>query len=145
MRIANIIVSVILLLLSLVFYMQTRDFPPALSAKDVGPAYYPQLIMLLLAAFCILLVVQSVKKNGDGSKGTIAIPRTALWGILIAVAYAVLMPLIGYYLVTALALLSGMYIMGIKKPVPLIGVTLVFIVFVYFIFFNWLGLVPPSL
>lgn len=145
MRIANIIVSTMLLLLSLVFYLQTSDFPASLNAKDVGPAYYPQLIMALLAAFCILLIIQSIKKGGNGSPGTIAIPRNALWGILIAVTYAVLMPIAGYYLTTVLALLASMYVMGIKKVVPLVGTIVVFIAMVYLIFFNLLGLVPPSL
>jgi putative tricarboxylic transport membrane protein len=130
------IASGLLLLLSAAVFVISADFPRG--PGETSPAFFPRLIVSLIALFALVQLVQSIQFDVEeaheitlSNVGTVAIAA----GLVIG--YIVVMPFLGFLLSTIAFLVVSMHFSGVdrvSRSVPIsIGLALalhyVFVVF----------------
>lgn len=141
----EVVISVILAIVAVIFYVLSGSFTAPVNPVDIGPAAFPRLmaiIILLLAAAQIFL---SIKKNKapDSEKVAFGYWQGCLAGLALMCAYAFLMPRLGYYVVTPFFIFAIMVLMGNRKWVQMVLVTLGFTLFAFLVFTKLLGVMLP--
>lgn len=93
-RIASIVSYVLVLFLSCGFFIATLSFPPGEPGTGLytSPAYYPQLLCILLGVFSLVGIYQDMYGAGRNETKRITIPnlRNYLLVIVMAVAAALI-------------------------------------------------------
>lgn len=127
-----------LLIGSALVYWRTYAF--ARQNMGMGPQVFPRLLALLLAIFCVILILfpkkdKTLKTQSapDSEKAKSARIKTVVTFIALA-GYAALMPVVGYVLSTILYLVFMTFYLGERNPLRMaiwgIGVAMaVFLIF----------------
>jgi putative tricarboxylic transport membrane protein len=125
--------------------------------NELGPDVWPKLAIGLLAAACLAEIVRIVFRGKSGTAAAaepaekIEPPRQTralIGGILLILAYAVLVPVLGFLLATLLFMVAFMYHAGYRAHVAIWGVSVSATVVIALLFqrFAYLSLprgIPP--
>jgi putative tricarboxylic transport membrane protein len=121
-------------------WMMSMDLNPA----DKG---YPRVLATLLALIGIWNVITDLRERADHDEPDAEYGRLVAWRV---VAFIVLVGLsvwlvtpIGFYPAAGVMILGGLWILGIRKPLVLIGFPLVLVGLGYVLFSILLGLPLP--
>ncbi len=104
----------------LVIPLQIREFPRYSAPTGLSPAVFPKFSVLLIAGFSVVLIISSVRSMGTFSRRD---RRAPLMGNRVRVAttfaalvaYVYLLGIIGYLLLTPLALAFLMWYFGERR------------------------------
>jgi putative tricarboxylic transport membrane protein len=152
---ANLIASILLLAFEGWAWYQSTLITTAKNAA-VQPSTFPRIMIIGMAVFTVVLLVQSVIKlsamkpddplaqkaesmNFVKDKGV----RAALFVILLCCLYVYFFKTMGYVVVSAL--LSGivMWLIGLRKPVPLLLISILVPLGMWLIFYKFLSVNIP--
>lgn len=135
----NLLLPLIILALSAVFFVQTLEFP---DREDVGPAAVPHLWMFFIAVFCLQLVVQAVRRKGgaDPVPGRIGFVLAFIAWLAV---YLMAIETIGYFVSTFVFLVGSMLVLSYRNVLVVVSVSLGWLVFSYFIFYRMLFIPLP--
>ena len=139
--IGNLLLPLIVLAIAAVCFAQTLKFPEAV--EDVGPAGVPYLWMAFTALFCVMLIVQAIRRTlpPDPVPGKIGfVILFALW----LAAYLVAIESVGYYTSTFVFLMVSMYVLSYRNYLIMLAVTLCWLVFAYVVFGHFLYIQLPE-
>ncbi|KGR77608.1 tripartite tricarboxylate transporter TctB family protein [Ureibacillus manganicus] len=107
------------------------------SNQPYGPSFFPKLILTLLMIASIILVVNTIFK-WKASKDTFQLDKNILLTIFIftgvLIGYVLLFFVTGFIISTIVFLLVAQFIFGVRKPVLLIGVSVILPILLYLIF-----------
>lgn len=118
----------------------SRDFPSALNPVDVGPGKVPLLAACMGMICSIVLFFQASR---IASSIEFQRPAAVASGMLVMVGYVLLIPVVGFYAVSLLAVPLLMLIGGERRAVRLILCTAGFVFFIYLCFQLLLGVEFP--
>jgi putative tricarboxylic transport membrane protein len=138
--IGNLLLPVIVLLLAIVCFVQTFEFPDA--GEDVGPASVPYLWIAFTAFFCVVLIVQAVRRTmePDPKPGRIGFVIVfTLWLVI----YLAAIETVGYFVSTFMFLVVSMYVLGYRNYLVMLGISMVWLVFAYFVYARLLYIPLP--
>lgn len=152
---ANLIVSILLLAFEIFAWSQTNLIKIAKKAT-VQPSTFPRIMIIGMAVFTVILLIQSILKIGKmkpddplaekaetinfiKDKGVLA----ALFVIALCALYTALFKSLGYVLVSFLVSGVIMWIVGTRKPVKLILISLLVPLFVWLVFYKMLSVNIP--
>ena len=141
----EVIISIILAIISIVFFVISGSFTAPVNPVDIGPSAFPRLmagITVVLAVVQILLSVRKSKAN-DADKASFGYWQGCIAGFALMCVYAFLMPMLGYYVVTPPFIFAVMVLMGNRKWLQMILVTLGFTLFAFLVFTKLLGVMLP--
>ncbi len=128
-------VGVILLLV-------TATFPPPNKVDLVGAAGVPHLWLYLLLPLCLYQAVAVWSNRQAGADGA---PSVLLTGVITLLAlYIGLMPVLGYFVSTALFLPAALYVVGYRRLLSVAVATGLWLLFSYFVFYRLLYVDLPS-
>ena len=152
---SNFVASILLLCFEVWAWVQTGKIKTAKSAV-VQPSAFPRIMIMGMIVFTVVLLVQSILKlsamkaddplaekaeslNFLKDKGVLA----ALIAILLCCVYVYFFKNLGYVVVSAL--LSGiiMWMIGLRKPVPLILVSTLVPLGMWLVFYKFLSVNIP--
>lgn len=89
---------------------------------QLGPDFWPRLILVGLMASCLLKVFEGARSRGGPAEQAVApplsVPKLA-GGMALVVGYAAVAPLLGFPLTNFLFLLAFMRLAGARRPLPL--------------------------
>ena len=147
----NIIFSVIVIVLSVIFLILsagiTERFP---NPADIGPAAFPQLLLGLIIILAVLQIISALrlrhKLKASGEEGAEYVfenKLAKLSGVALMLLYGYLMPILGFFITTPVAVFCMMYIIGNRKWIQMISVTAGFTVFAYVVFVMFLRVSLP--
>ena len=105
-----------------------------------GPSAYPKLISIFLIILSAALIM--IKPQGKSEQSEVRL-SAVLKTLLICAAYVALVPVIGFYITTALFLPGFMIMQGERKLVLLIVFPIAMLVLVYLVFTLGLGVMFP--
>lgn len=109
------IAAILLCGLAIGVFLVSRDFTGGIT-RSIGPAFFPRSIMAALAA---LAVVQFVAAFRSSEPRTVTISSKAIERVLIPtvflIGYVLLLPVLGFFLITLLFLITFMYYSGVQK------------------------------
>ena len=145
MSVAELIVGSFFLLVSIIFFALSMKLPAPMNPSDLGPATFPYIIVIVIAFLSCLLIYRGLKNKNDAEQPIIKIKRknNVFFVILLVLVYIILLPIIGYYISTALAFPAILWFAGERKPLKIVSITAGFIVFALLVFDMLLGVPLP--
>ena len=152
---SNLIASLVLLAFEAWAWIQSGNIKAAKNAA-VQPATFPHIMIIGMGIFTVILLIQSIIKLGSmqaddplaekaetlnfvKDKGVLA----ALFAILLCCAYVYFFKSLGYVLVSFLVSAIIMWMIGLRKPVPLVLISLLVPLGVWLIFYKVLAVNIP--
>ncbi len=141
----EVVISVILAAVAVIFYIISGSFTAPINPVDIGPAAFPRLMAIATILLAAGQVFLSVRKNKapDAEKASFGCWQGCLAGLALMCVYAFLMPRLGYYVVTPFFIFAVMFLMGNRKWIQMILVTLGFTLFAFLVFTKLLGVLLP--
>ncbi|HXF82571.1 MAG TPA: tripartite tricarboxylate transporter TctB family protein [bacterium] len=143
MRRADLITGLALLAFTALYAQQSFLIRRGFASDRLGPAAFPRLLALTLGVLAVLLVVRALAGRSDPSRPP-AIrggPFAAVLGLL--VAYALLMPRVGFLLATPILLGGVIYALGLRAWLTLVGTALGITAVLYIVFARALHVLLP--
>lgn len=146
MRLANIIVSITLLLFSgfyavLIARLPSRDLP-----NTLGAAFVPWVLAGLLAFLSLIMLVNAISDKGNATP--VSLPKRDLFGItgllLLIALYVKLMGYLGFIPVTMVFLAVLTWIAGSRKPLGIIIFSVSTTIIVYLLFQKFFAVQLPA-
>jgi len=134
---ADIVAAICLLLVSLLVFWISKDFPS--SKTGIGVSTFPKLLAGLLIIFSIVIIIQAIKNSSfskkeptfkefkKGHKLIIAV-------IIILIIYIQMLEVLGFILSSFLLLITLMFIFGERRKIILLVVPMLFSVILYLVF-----------
>jgi putative tricarboxylic transport membrane protein len=152
---SNLIASLVLLAFEAWAWIQSGNIKTAKNAA-VQPSTFPHIMIIGMAIFTVILLIQSLIKLGSmkaddplaekaeslnffKDRGVLA----ALIVILLCCAYVYFFKSLGYVLVSFLTSAIIMWMIGLRKPVPLVLISLLVPLGVWLVFYKVLAVNIP--
>lgn len=136
LKVANISSGIVSIAVGGFFYFLTFSFPD-IELDVLGAEFLPRLYSILLILFGLILLVQAVVKKDSEEKDDEQKPSTYIYGlstIAIVLLYILILPYVGFYISTILAMLALLYFSKVRKVLVLVSVPLGVILFIYVVF-----------
>lgn len=137
----RIIVPAIFIELAVLFGIMALGFPK--KGDEVGPAIVPLLWIICILGLSIYLLIRGILGQEEVDPPWGKVSRVIVYIIMIIV-YLFFMQLIGYFLATALFLISGMYYLSYRNWKVMISMSVGWILFSYFAFYKLLYVPLPQ-
>jgi hypothetical protein len=136
-----IVVAGVALAMAAVFFVRAWGFPPPTPGQNVGPATIPIIWSVVLAVFAAMEIRAELRdpKDIDHGRVGLVVGIIALMALFVAV-----LPLIGFFLATAIMLIGGVYAMRYRRHIVVAVVTLAVLAFCYVVFVRVLGVPLPT-
>src|SRR5512143_852797 len=118
---SGIISGLVFIGLSLIFGYLTFQFPVVKGYQQMGDAFWPRLVLLVLIGLSVILILQSVRKGkGKASAGKAAAEESMgrpmmLKNMEATFLYVLCIPYLGFLVSTFLVLIIFSYLMGDRK------------------------------
>ena len=152
---SNLIASLVLIAFEVWAWLQTNNIKTAKKAA-VQPSTFPRIMIIGMAVFTVILLIQSLIKLGNmkaddplaekaetmnlfRDKGVLA----ALVVILLCVGYVYLFKSLGYVVVSFLLCAIIMWMIGLRKPLPLVLISALVPLGIWLVFYKVLAVNIP--
>lgn len=145
MSVAEFLAGIFFMLIAVIFFSFATKFPPAMNKADLGPATFPIMITVIIAILAAALIYRGLKGKNNPDQPIIKIMRknSVFVVMLLLMAYVIIMPIIGYYITTALFFPALLWFAGEKSPKNIILISIGFVVFAKTVFNMLLGVPLP--
>ena len=154
---ANLVSAVLLLIFEVLAYWQTLGFKQPKAAKYVKPATFPQVMIIGMGIFTLVLLVQSCIKVFHGMKATDtdnAPAETlnplknrgvaaAFFVIALCIVYSLFFENLGYVLVSAAISVVIMVLIGKRDAKTVVLVSILVPLVMWFVFYKFLKVNIP--
>lgn len=143
MRRADFFIGVGLLGLALVYYQQSFGIVRGFASDRLGPAFFPRMLALVLAALALMLIVRAAAGRSDPSRPPAI--RSGIFAAVVAllVLYAILMPVAGFLLATPILLAAVIRLLGLRAWTTAVGTALGVTAVLYVVFGRALHVLLP--
>ena len=136
-------VSLLSILMGLVFGLFSLRFPGPASEGDLGPAFFPQALSVILI---VLGIIQGFctclhKRSSVGISREVLIK--VLFGMLICAVYVFLIPVCGYFYATAALGPALLFYQGYRRLSWIVILTIASLAMAYLIFYRFLAVPLP--
>lgn len=141
MKAANMISSLIAVGIAGFFFFMTYQFEEV-AVQDTGPAFLPRIYAGCLATLSLLLMIRSLKseeQTESRSNFKLAFMTMLLVTILIA-----LIPILGFFVITPVAVFVFLKLFSEKNIYTLIGLPIGIVLFVFLVFEKALSVPIPT-
>ncbi len=148
MKKANIISAVIGMIVSAAAFGYTFTFKQFKNVP-VGPEFFPRVLAIALFIFCVLLLLTNLKTSETNNKSapTMSLKnrgmQKALAGLAIVVVYALLWEVLGFLIITPIAIFLMTLLLGKKSYIKMIVIAVGATAIVFLAFKYLLGIQMP--
>jgi hypothetical protein len=112
----DIIVSVVIIIASVFFYMETTTYPPKVGFEKMGAGFWPGLILIGMVIVAVCLIIQSILERKKGAAKSSASIQLGFFIIVVGlVIYQLLIPILGFFPASFIAMVGFIYILGEKN------------------------------
>lgn len=113
---ANIIVSVVVIIASVIFYQETLHYPPRVGFEKMGAGFWPGLILIGMIIVSVALIIQSILERKKGAESPSASIQSGFFIIVGGLAvYQLLIPILGFFPASFIAMVGFITILGEKN------------------------------
>jgi hypothetical protein len=143
MRRADLLGGIGLLLFAAFYFERSFAISTGLASDRLGPTFFPRVLASGLALLAAVLIIRALLDRSDRTPLS-AVRATRLFGVLgLTILWALLLPRVGFLLVTPLLLGSVMWTMGLRRWRGLIGVSIGMTLVLYLVFVRGLNVLLP--
>ncbi len=132
MRVGLSIISGLTLCFALWYGWEASGFAESMTIGEPGSGRIPLIAAGLIGVLAVLLLAQGLLGRDNSEASYPQLPRVAFMAVA-GIAYAVLIPSLGYYAATPLFILPALLLLRTRWP-SAIGVTVGFTLFVFLVF-----------
>jgi putative tricarboxylic transport membrane protein len=129
MRRADFYIGLGLLAFALVYFRQSFMILRGFASDRLGPAFFPRMLALALAALALTLIIRAVAGRSDPSRPPAIRAGTLAIVLVVLVLYAFVLPYLGFLIATPLMLGAVIWFLGLRAWSSLaataVGVTVV--------------------
>lgn len=145
---ADIVGGLIIIALSVFFYIQTLAFPTAMGYEKMGGEFWPRFTLVGIVVMAIIIMIDSFLKARSGvpskerpreDKNTLGV---AICGIIIFF-FILLIPYLGFLLSAFFGFMVLMYTFGEKKKLVVLCYSIVMVGMIYLLFGKFLFVPLP--
>lgn len=137
------IASALLLLLAIVVFVATADFPRG--PTETGPDFFPRMIVALIAFFALVQLAKSVRSEVPNThEVSRSVAVTVAIAAALVVGYVAVMPFLGFVLATLLFLVVSMHFSGVETFRHSIPISVVVTIVLYYVFVQFLRVRLPE-
>lgn len=146
MRLANIVVSLILLVFSGLYAILIANLPARDLPNTLGAAFVPWVLAGSLASLSLMLLVGALLSKNDHSR--VSLPARDILGItgllVLIVLYVKVMNYLGFIPVTILFLAVLTWVAGSRKPLGILVFSVSSTMLIYLLFHNLFSVQLPE-
>ena len=143
MRRADLWGGIGLLLFAAFYFERSFAISTGLASDRLGPTFFPRCLAVGLSLLAVVLLVRALSGRSDSAPlSKIRVARLAAI-LALTVGWALLLPKMGFLLVTPLLMASVMCTMGIRSWWRLLGVSLTMTFVLYLVFVKALNVLLP--
>lgn len=143
MRRADLLIGLALLVFAGVYFEQSFAITRGFASDRLGPAFFPRLLALTLAALAATLVVRAVTGRSDPSRPPAVRSRVFAGVLVLLTAYALLLPWAGFLLTTPVMLGTVIWLLGLRSWPSLVGTAVGVTATLYVVFGRALHVLLP--
>jgi len=146
MKKSDVIIGAITLGLAIFVYLGTLSFPKEIVTPGTPLAsFFPRVLAIPLGVLSIVLIIFGIRTKPEASeairwRGIIKV----VVGIVLTAVYIIVVPHVGFFILTPFLLVSIMAIMGERDWKMMVGVPLLFSLLAYFVFFRLFDIMLPT-
>lgn len=144
MRRADFYIGLGLLIFALVYFQQSFTILRGFASDRLGPAFFPRMLALALAALALTLIVRAVMGRSDPSRPPAIRTKMLLVVLLSLGVYAAVMPLLGFRIATPLLLGGVIWALGLRAWPSLVGTAVGVTAVLWFVFDRLLHVLLPK-
>lgn len=137
---ADLVAAVILLLIGIYVSIEVSGYTK-IASLDIGPAFFPRVLGVLLIVFAILLAGQAMKKNDQTQ--VVFINRNLMIVFGLVAAFAVAFNFLGFIITSVVLLTVLMRLMGAESWKKAILVSIITTIVIYGVFHTFLNVPLP--
>lgn len=149
MALVDRVTGLLLLVVSAIYYRLSDDIQVGLASDLLGPQYFPRRLAVAMALASAWLVIRSFVPGARHNRPSTAEAErlSNLWIALgLTVVYLLLLPHVGFLVLTPVLLGAFTWVLGYRKWVPLVGTAVAVTFSLWFVFASLLGVrLPPGL
>lgn len=140
----NVGISVVLILISAAMFISASKMPQM--DGTMGAGTWPKILAVCMILLAVLLLIQSLRDHTNTESPFVMSPdlKRVLAGIGIMLVFCVLLKFFGFMIASAFMIAAVMALMGERRPLVLIGVTVGVLAFIYVVFAMVLNLPFPK-
>ena len=146
----DIIVSIVMIAVAIYLYVLVGAQSPAATETELGAAFWPHIILILMILLSLVNLYQAFKKmKAEGGKLTDGIDLSGFFkskllvGMVAVVIMAVLLPIIGFIPTCLLFLIGYGFLLGERRIPRMILISLILTVVIYIVFQGALDIMLP--
>ena len=127
------------------FVLMSFTFPPG-TETETGPAFIPRIYGGLLFALGFALAAKSLRGRGEAAAeaGRLSVKNVVI-GLALFTAYVIMIPILGFYLMTLIMVAALLRLGRGRSPVLLIAVPAGVALFIYLFFEKLMSVPMPSM
>lgn len=124
------------LLVSAYFFYLAFEFRGAfvMIRQGVGPDFFPKAFTALMMFLGLWLIYNAVRRGGVSEFEKVANPRNLWVTLAFMIAYAFLLEIVGFVVLTPIWIAAYMFAIGMRRWTWLLGATVIFSVFLIVVF-----------
>jgi putative tricarboxylic transport membrane protein len=132
----ELLIPLSFLIASIYFFYLAFEFRGAfvMIRQGVGPDFFPKVFTALMMFLSLWLIYNVVKRSGVSEFEKVANPRNLWVTLAFMIAYAFLLEIVGFVVLTPVWIAAYMASIGIRRWTWLLGATIVFSVFLILVF-----------
>ncbi len=144
MRRADFYIGLGLLIFALVYFQQSFTILRGFASDRLGPAFFPRMLALALAALALTLIVRAVMGRSDPSRPPVIRTRMLIVVLVCLGVYAAIMPLLGFRIATPILLGGVIWTLGLRAWPSLVGTAVGVTVVLWVVFDRLLHVLLPK-
>ena len=144
MRRADFYIGLGLLAFALVYFQQSFTILRGFASDRLGPAFFPRMLALALAALALTLIVRAVAGRSDPSRPPAIRAGTLAAVLVVLVLYGFVLPYLGFLIATPLMLGAVIWFLGLRAWLSLAGTAVGVTVVLWFVFARLLHVLLPA-
>jgi len=136
---SNIIMGFIFMMIAVFAYVTAASFKGMVRSDNIGPSVWPKFLCILLGAFSFILIIQNLlsKETKDSEAEVEKTPQNfkrVVFLCLVIGIFLILTNFLGIYIAIVFLAPISMYLLGERKTIPIVSITIGMILFIYLIF-----------
>ena len=136
-------ISALAILMGLLFWVGSFGFTPAETGVDLGAAFFPRALSLILILLGCVLFMKSIVCRRSAKQIPWRSFMQAFGGILLSMLYIFLIPAWGYFYATVCFCPLLLLYQGYRNAIWIVLTTAGFSVMAYFVFYRFLSVTLP--
>lgn len=141
-NIIDLVVSICMYGVSVLVFVLTSSFRPSIDGS-LGPAVWPRILAVLLFVVATIQLI-NVLRGKVKTEVHIDNPKEVVIACVLIVAYGLLLKPVGYIVMTAILLISLLWLFHERKPLVMILTPVIVIALSYYLFHSLLRVPLPD-